>query len=306
MRTLVLPDKIEPKRFIQNVVALVYEGHPAPDPFPGSHERFEPSESLSHYIPAWNRPRALPIWFIAAYPDVVHWYQRQLAEHPGDEDEVAGLSVSLLGLDPDDPDLKEEDICGSDGKLLPANLRGMVAAYRRVTDKGLEASTTDPSDDFYFGAEAVQVLGTDSNFTLIAENTTSLYLALKAKHGPRFRNEASLLAAAGVIDTLAYIQEGSLYASEIVHWAEMAVLKGGDPLRAFILNLEARIFHIEMPEVEYAEIKQICHEQEESIVCAIEQARGREALDPVHAAAASSFMEQEGFRSLRGVVGLLG
>jgi len=44
-----------------------------------------------------------------------------------------------------------------------------------------------------------------SNFSLIAENTTKYYMELKTRYGGRFPDDASLLAAAGILDAQNYI-----------------------------------------------------------------------------------------------------
>ena len=44
-----------------------------------------------------------------------------------------------------------------------------------------------------------------TNFSLIAENTTKYYMELKSRYKERFTDDASLLAAAGVLDAQNYI-----------------------------------------------------------------------------------------------------
>lgn len=70
-----------------------------------------------------------------------------------------------------------------------------------------------------------------SNFTRIAENTTKYYLELRNKYHDRFRDEASLLAAAGILDAQIYVfVEHSIELETILHMAKLAVSPEQAPL----------------------------------------------------------------------------
>jgi len=65
-----------------------------------------------------------------------------------------------------------------------------------------------------FGGSANKSKPAD-NFEYIAMNITYIYNLLKNKFADRFSDEDSLLLASGIIDTLVYIQEGSISIEDI-------------------------------------------------------------------------------------------
>lgn len=84
-------------------------------------------------------------------------------------------------------------------------------------------------------------------FTLIAANTTNFYSTLVRRYKDKFKDEASLLAAAGIIDAATYVfVEKSISAGNIISVAQKAVNEK-DPLLYFILELEKMIFEVDQP-----------------------------------------------------------
>lgn len=305
IRDLLVPDEISPRVFGRNFLALLCEDWRQSGEYLGRAEDTEPPASLYPFIPAWNRPVGFPLWFIAAYPDVVRWYQGQLAESRGEYGNDSTLILRLLGLDPEAGGLTEDDVLDG-GEIRPSSLRHLVATYKVTTGKALDSSvdTVDsPEDDMYLGAQLLERSGSASNFELIAENTTKFYMELSSEHAHRFTSEASLLATAGVLDAIRYIQEELLHASEIAHIAQASVEDGGDPLVQFVVNLEAKLFYVHEQEMSFSEIKEACIDQKETIAKAIERTRNGYPGDPflalVISEVVSEFMTSQDFATVR-------
>lgn len=78
-----------------------------------------------------------------------------------------------------------------------------------------------------------------TNFSLIAENTTKLYMELKGRYKERFPDDASLLATAGVLDTRNYnilSLSPQIDITDIIELARRCTAKDGDyiPIRESI------------------------------------------------------------------------
>jgi len=84
-------------------------------------------------------------------------------------------------------------------------------------------------------------------FELVAMHTTNFYASLVRKYKEKFRDEASLLAAAGIIDAGNYVfAEKSIPAHKIAHAAAEAV-KTKSPLLRLIIVLEKLIYEVDQP-----------------------------------------------------------
>ena len=81
-----------------------------------------------------------------------------------------------------------------------------------------------------------------TNFSLIAENTTKYYMELKSRYKERFPDDASLLAATGILDAQNYIFSSSpqIDIIDIIELARRCIAKGEDyiPIRKLIRSSE--------------------------------------------------------------------
>jgi len=137
-------DKINPLSFSDNCEALLRQGMPSLRDITGSEKNPQPTPSVSRFIAVMDRPVGMPLWFIAAYPDVLLWYDNQVGEymkaHKPDRDSLTVFSAKLFGLDPTNPNLEKKlgDSTDKEGKLRPNILRNLVQSYKDKTGRELE------------------------------------------------------------------------------------------------------------------------------------------------------------------------
>lgn len=304
IRTLLVADRIDPWLFIANYEAIERQGAMSARAFLGGAEDKEPTRSARELLSPLDRPLAMPLWFLAAYPDVVVWQQAQF-ERCVDEEEATELMGNLLGVDFGDPDRIADDIYDAHGKNRPHLLRNLVASYKAATGKTLEVAAQGGSDDVYAAQAMLEALGTESNFTLIAENTTRFYLELSKSHRHRFRDISSMLAAAGFLDAMVYVLgEGRIGVEEIAEMARRSAPHGEHALLDFIVELEARIFECEEPNMDAREIREICEAERSNIARAVENTKAHYRGEAVFASAASCFMSDPEFGAVRKSLGI--
>jgi hypothetical protein len=306
--TLFIPDKIHPETFIANYKALSHD-FSATEILLGIEKKNQPTPSLSHFTHVANRPPAFPLWFIAAYPDVLLWFDNKGKEyietHGRDYDGQGMLLLNLLGIDPTTPNLEESDILDGEGKSRPNILKNLVKSYKDATGKELETAVSKPEDDIYRGAELLEALGAESNFTLIASNITKYYLELTRNYSKRFSGEVSLLAAAGLLDAQFYVLiEGVISLSEILDMAKKSALLGDEALIDFIINLEARIFEIDSPDVDISDIEMACFGQKESIAEVTQRTKKEYISEPHFASETAALMNSPQFKPFRQMLGV--
>ena len=142
--SFMMPDKINPLSFSDNCEALLRQGMPSLRDIADSEKNPQPTPSVSRFIAVMDRPVGMPLWFIAAYPDVLLWYDNQVGEymkaHRPDRDSLTVFSAKLFGLDPTDPNLEKKlgDSMDKEGKFRPNILRDLVQSYKDKTGKELE------------------------------------------------------------------------------------------------------------------------------------------------------------------------
>jgi len=152
-----IPDKINPLSFSYNCEALLRQGMPSLRDIADPEQSPQPTPSLSRFIAVHDRPVGMPLWFIAAYPDVLLWYDNQVGEymnvHRPDEDSLAAFSAELFGLDLTDPNLQKKlrDSIDKEGKFHPNILRNLVQSYKDKTGRELETAVKTPPEDIYLG-----------------------------------------------------------------------------------------------------------------------------------------------------------
>jgi len=146
IETFLMPDKINPLSFSYNCEALLRQGMPSLRDIADSEKNPQPTPSVSRFIAVMDRPVGMPLWFIAAYPDILLWYDNQVGEcmkaHRPDRDSLTVFSAKLLGLDLTDPNLEKKlgDSTDKEGKLRPNILRNLVQSYKDKIGRELETA----------------------------------------------------------------------------------------------------------------------------------------------------------------------
>lgn len=308
-----VPDKIYPLRFMNNFIALFWQGtSPSLRVFLDLKESDETTPSLSRFEAMTDRPVGMPLWFIAAYPDVLLWYDNEVGEymkaHKPDEDSLAAFSTKLFGLDPTGPNLEESlrDSVDKKDKFRPNFLRNLVQSYKDKTSRELETAAKIPAEDMCLASEFYEAFGAENNFTFIAVNTTKYYLELARGYHDRFKNEVSLLATSGVLDAQYCVMKQTVKPSEILEMAEGAIVHVEEALLDFIIRLEIKLFTVDNLSMDISDIEMACLDQKAGIADAIERTKNEYVREPMFALAVSNFMNSRKFRELRRILGVEG
>lgn len=175
-----IADKIDPQVFISNLKTLLRRGMPSFNDFWGVKGGHKPTKSVSHFTSIINRPIGVPLWFLAAYPDVMVWFHEQqekyLKSYNFDDNAMAVKTAKLFGIKIEDADIDENQIMNSNRQYRSKYYKNLVQSYKDAADKKLEVSVDENSEnDIYLGAGFLDMIGTKNNFTFIAENTTKYY-----------------------------------------------------------------------------------------------------------------------------------
>ncbi len=231
---MLVADKIDPQVFVSNLEVLI-SGYMSPFNFSGVDKK-EPSASVS-YLNIARRAPGFPLWFYAAYPDVMKWFHEWQRELDNIND-LATESAKLFGIDIEGDATQLDNIMNSEGKHRPKYLKNLVKNYKDKTNKSLEVRVDEFSEgDIYAGQEMLEAVGTESNFTLIAEITTKFYLELEKNYRECFADKTGLFATSGVLDAQWYVFSGQIKVAEIIDIAKKTI-KSDDPLLNFIIELE--------------------------------------------------------------------
>jgi hypothetical protein len=295
-----IADRIDPEIFISNLEALLRGGMPSLNDFLGTEEKPKTSKSISSFTSIVNRPMGTPLWFLAGYPDVMNWFNDQ-EEKYSDQDGWETEMAKLWGLDAEDENINENQSINSDGKLHPKYCNNLKKHYKETTKKKLEVSVDENSNNnIYLGAELLNMMGAESNFTLIAENTTKYYLELTKNYKNRINNEVFLLATAGILDAQFYIfMEKTINPAEIIDIAKKAVSSGKDALINFIIKLEIKLFKIDNPAMDISEIEKGCIKQKVAILKTIQKTKEKYNSEPRVTLEVEVFMNSIKFKPYR-------
>ena len=301
---MLIADKMNPQVFISNLETLLRGGIPSFNDFLNVGKTHQPTHSIDYCARPGRRAPAFPLWFYAAYPDVMVWFhewQREYAKsHDYDHDAEAIETARLLGINIEDETIEKDQIVNSKGKYHPKHLKNLVKYYKDTIGEKLEVSVDQNSENnIYLGAEFLNMLGTESNFTLIAENTTKYYLELTKNYKNRFNNETSLLAAAGILDAQSYVIEKTISPSEIIDIAQETVSSKKGILIDFIIKLEAKLFKVDTPDMDISEIENACIGQKESIIRAVQKTKESYVSEPRFVLDVTNFMNSHEFKSYR-------
>ena len=305
---ILIADKIDPQFFISNLEALLLGGMPSFNDFLGTEEKPKTSKSISSFTFIANRPTGTPLWFLAGYPDVMNWFNDQqekyIKSHNRDYDGWGVKMAKLFGINIEDGKLNENQIMDSKGKTRPKYLEKLIQSYKDVTEKALETAVKNIENDIYLGDEFLKAFGTENNSTFIAENTTKYYLELSRNYGGRFNDESSLLATAGILDARVYIFiEQSIQPSEIIKLAKKSI-SSNDPLLAFIIGLEIKLFKVDTTNIDIDNIKGVCEGQRQNIKKAIQKVKDEYTSEPLLASEVAAFMNSSKFKPYRKMLGI--
>ncbi len=270
--SLMVESRIDPQKFTGNLHALLRGGMPSMVDLSGAGgDPLPTTPSISKFISVINRPVQAPLWLLAGFPDVLYWFnekQREFLDPSVYEDERTKATAQLFGMDLDCPtDTDKNWFEDGDGNLRTRHYRNLVSNYVRETGKSLEVTVREGSEnDIYFGRNSIlQMMGEESNFTLIAAITTKYYMELKRTYSPSFPDETSLLAMSGILDANAYIFGTQQIApAQIIDLARATEGKH-DRLIEFLIQFEALLLSVGTPDLSSDEILTACHDQEEAI-----------------------------------------
>jgi len=316
---LLIPDRIDSFAFAHNYAKFLRRGMPSFEEaiFPNEAQEHSTS-SITEASSPLNYILSFPDWFIAAYPDVFLWFgatQHKRIKGRGDdedtEDIMEVLVCDLFGINPEDKELETDDIYDSDRKWLPKWLKNLVSSYKRETGKKPETSVEETKNsaikEIYENIDVVAAMAESGldNFTIVARKTTMYYLELSKNYRHRFRNEACLVAAAGVFDAQVYIfMNKNIEISEIVELAEKIVADENDLLTEFIVRLEAKMFAVDTPELTQEMVENSCQEEKPRIHKEIQRVRKEYKRDPFIAKEVQAFMESPNFSEMRNQLGI--
>jgi len=269
---LFIIDKIDPKVFLSNYSFLLTGGMGNTlDLFGVQHNQLsEPSASIREFDSPIERAKAFPLWFIAAYPDVMLWFQKWqrnfLKLHNRDYNLLAFESAKLFGINTQNENINEENIIDKDGKYLPGCLKELVMSHKTKVGDNLETKVKKIEDDIYLSEKLLKMFGVEDNFTFIASNIIKYYLELKNNYLERFVNEVPLLTAAGVLDALVYLQNKETTVEKIRNIAIDSVglypENEDEYLLEFILKMEVMLFSIDT-ELAISNIENACYSKKE-------------------------------------------
>ena len=159
------------------------------------------------------------------------------------------------------------------------------------------------------------IITMDDNFVLIATNVTSIYLILKSKFTSRFPNKESLLATAGIINAMRYIEAGEIEVAQIIAIAKSSIDNQEESnlekeiykLSFFIRSLEVEYFAIDTI-LDYYEIKELVSLKFPTIRKTVEKVfleyQKDKKFNPLWEVPANSFMSMNRFTDLRILIGI--
>lgn len=301
---MIIADQIDPQVFLSNLEVLLSGRVSLFSNFSGVGSA-TPSPS-SYYCDMTRRASAFPLWFYAAYPDVMKWFHEWQIEHgqqvASHDEKLTFETMKLFGVEV--ADIENNVVFNELKQYKPKYLKNLVANYKEKTGRFPEAMVEEFSaNDMYTGQEMLESLGTESTFTLIAENITKFYLELKRNYQSSFPDEITLYATAGVIDAQWDIQSGEIKVEAILEIARESQ-KSGDPFLAFTTELGITLLAIDSPNIDIEVIREHCEECEESIKKAIAKTEAEYSCESRFTYDTKLFMESENFNKIRKKIGI--
>lgn len=271
---LMIQFRIDPQKFGGNLLTLVSRGRPSIfASISDGNDSLPSTPSIGKYESIVDRPGA-PLWLLAAFPDVMAWFNESRLETM-------------------EPQVRQNDL-----------YRNLVAKYLSETGRTLETAVEEGAPgDIYLGFDLLKMAGEQSNFTLIATNTTKYYLELKRSFGASFPDETALLAMSGIMDAFVYIARQEIVAEYITELARQTEGKQNRLLQ-FLIKFEAILLSIDTPSLSFEEVAQHCEEQAEAIRGAIAKVMRSYSGDSTVANDVKAAMSAPHFKTLRYAAGL--
>ncbi|MDD5543823.1 MAG: hypothetical protein PHX83_11670 [Acidobacteriia bacterium] len=304
-----IPDRIDTQVFLSNIMAITDSFHDLSTELLSSFQLKDDSiEQIMHSVSRSarifaipNTPPNYPLWFVAAYPDVLMWLSRQMSSTP--ELKLNSLLSTSVGSS-----ATRNSLVGTRDSYLEPSLeflRNLVEEFKRNTGANLEVSSDEIERLRKQTKEFSEMTGFEDNFTLISTSTTKYYLELKRNWNGCFGDEVSLLAAAGLMDAQYYVfAEKTIEIMEIVAIAKEAVSSGRIPLANFIVNLIAKESEVDFPELDRDRLHRVCLAARDLIDQVIHRESCEINLDVEVANEVRVFMQTPKLQSLRESLGI--
>jgi len=270
--SLMVKFKIDPQKFSGNLCVMLAGGMASMFNVTSAEQQLPSTKSIHNFVSIGNRPKAIPLWLIAGFPDFVMWFQEKTSvvfDPNCSEEKIMSLFSSLFELEIEDV---EEKLFNGEGTHPLSLWLKAINKYANETSEPFETAVKEgSSNDPYVGSEFLKMLGEESNFTLIASMTTKYYLELKKSYKQCFPDETSLLSIAGMLDANAYVfASNQIKHTQIINIAKNTV-NSKERLLDFIIQLEALIMSVDAPEIPYEDVQQSCESQTKSIKSAIKK-----------------------------------
>jgi len=311
--SLMIDARIDPSKFAGNLCALVSGGTGIMSPKdlffgPEKTSQPQPTQSMTDEF-IFGRPLGTPLWMLAAFPDVVNWLNSRMAAlhrtSDNESDETAKV-LSLWGIDlRGSGDLDEDSFKNSAGQVKAKYFRNLIHNYATDAGKTLETAVEPGSpNDIYAGFSLLQSVGEDSLFTLIASMTTKYYMELRGTFANCFPDEASLIAAAGIIDASHYILVTQQIRPEQIIALAHETQEGRDRLVDFMMRFEPLIMSADAPELPFETVRESCKGESKAVEHATKRIVSSYTKEPKIATSVRLFMESGQFSDIRKMLGV--
>ena len=307
--SILVDAQIDPKTFGGNLCELLSEGLPSFSSIFDLEQRSLPtSPSVKKYTSVINRPVAVPLWFIAAFPDVLHWLnesQAKIHRCASSEDTSVKEFDELLGLNmnqADDVDISQYQ--NRKGQLRSQYYRNLVHNYLKRTGARLEVAVVPGSEtDMYTAMDMLHAVGEESTFTLIATMTTKYYSELRNNYSASFPDETSLLAMAGILDAnMSIFVTQQITIEQVIDLARRS--GGNNRYFDFLISLSTLLIWVDAQEMDPSDITAAGLEQADKIQESIRYALNTYKSEPMISQTARMVMRAPQFAYVRQAVGV--
>ncbi len=256
--------------------------------------KFSPSIYILNDPP--KRPSFVPLWMLAAFPDVVVWFLTMIEKYDTkpESEELPNEIWEIYGIDPSEVDqIPTGTVFNVDGQMRVKYFSNLVENYLKKSGKPLEVSVLEGSaNDIYLGHQILDALGATDNFSLIARMTTMAYIHLKKEYLKRFPNENAVITTAGVLDADIYIHVTKEMTVQQVIDIGIEANKSLSMLLDFIIGLETLMLSIDSPQYTKDEVLKAVQGQAKLIAEVIETTIRKDSVDPNIAFLVDQFMRR--------------
>jgi len=137
--SLMIHSRVDMQVFIGNLFALFSQGIPSINPF-NEETPMPTSQSIIHFVNLLKRPINVPMWMLAAFPDVIDWItqsQRALEKEAGSQDTTDDI-LRLYGIEPElEEAATEEVVLNQQGQIKVKYYRHLLDCMKkRLVGKG--------------------------------------------------------------------------------------------------------------------------------------------------------------------------